>query len=149
MKFIQVLGVLVNIFIFVKCQQNSAVIPTTGNTGNTGQVSVNWTHMGTFTLFTVTSPLTSVTSQNNAWLAIGLNSSPQMVCYSYKNIRSSKGCTNTARKLSLSYRSPPPSVSWDKTNNFIKRRKKLISLQSMLNILKIKIKLFLPATIRK
>ena len=111
MKFIQVLGVLVNIFIFVKCQQNSAVIPTTGNTGNTGQVSVSWTHMGTYTLFTVTSPLTSVTSQNNAWLAIGLNSSPQMVCYSY--IRSLKGCTNTARKLSLSYRSPPPSVSWD------------------------------------
>jgi hypothetical protein len=80
MKFIQVVLVLTNIFIFIKCQQNSAVIPTSGG-GSTGQVSVSWTHTGTFTLFTLTSALTGVTSQNNAWLAIGLNSSPQMVGY--------------------------------------------------------------------
>jgi hypothetical protein len=80
MKFIHVILVLANIFIFIKCQQNSAVIPTMGS-GSTGQVSVSWTHMGTYTLFTVTSALTSVTSQNNAWLAIGLNSAPQMVGY--------------------------------------------------------------------
>ena len=79
MRFVQVILVLANIFIFAKCQQNSAIIPTTGG-GNTGQVSVSWTHMGTHTLFTVTSALAGVTNQNNAWLAIGLNTVPQMVC---------------------------------------------------------------------
>ncbi len=79
MRFVQVILVLANIFIFAKCQQNSAIIPTTGS-GSTGQVSVSWTHMGARTLFTVSSPLTSVANQNNAWLAIGLNTAPQMVC---------------------------------------------------------------------
>ena len=74
-----VIGFFLILMVFmsaIQCQQTSTTITTSG-TNNV--ITVSWTHRGAYTAFSASSKLTGVSSINNVWFGLGLNSASSMV----------------------------------------------------------------------